>query len=189
MSLRAHWAIPVVLAAAVFGCGKPQPRETRELRIDGKPVELKAGVFDALMAQADQLCEVAGFLSTSVDARSMPSAGSRSREEVSSAQPGGEGMVSTQRTSMALNANLERLLQEYNQRVPGKPVDPKVHARIVERLGAERSGWQLAVWYVSDTAPEASLDKFSRYTFRKISLGPSDIECIVKAVEGGAVRR
>ena len=171
-------------AAALLGCGKPSPRQTRELQLDGKAVELKPAQFDALAAQMNQLCEVAGFTSANIHVQGA----SRSREQVSSVQAG-ERAVSSERTSMALNASLQELLQKYNQVVPSKPVDPQVHAKIVERLSAERSGWQLAVLYESDTGPQASLSKFDQYAYRKVTLGPTKIECVTEVAEGKAARR
>jgi hypothetical protein len=174
-----------LVAVALLGCGKPSPRQTRELQLDGKAVELKPASFDALAAQVNQLCEVAGFLSANVNVQAV----GRSREQLSSVEAGGQRVVSSQRTSMVLNDRLEGLIQQYNQMVPSKPVDPRVHTQIVERLRAERSGWQLAVLYESDTGPQASLSKFEQYAYQKVTLGPTKIECVTEVAEGKSSRR
>lgn len=185
MTAVLRWSVLAWVAVALLGCGKPSPRQTRELQLDGKLVELKPASFDALAAQVTQLCEVAGFMNANMTVNGAAPA----RDKLSSVSDDGERVVTSHRTSMVLNASLEGLLQQYNQLAPSKPVDPQVHTKILERLGAERNGWQLAVLYESDTGPQASLSKFDQYAYRKVTLGPAKIECATEVAESKSSRR
>lgn len=195
-----RWILLALSLAAVAGCGKPKPREVAELQLDGKVIELKPAEMSALRSQFEQLCEVAGFVQTQVDVQSQtvsvagsPSKGTTggglTRSLESSEERHGDRTLSTQRMTLKLGNDVEGMLTEYKRLAPNSSIDPKVHARILDRLEALRKGWQLAVLYHSDTAPESSVTSYDTYFFQKVTLGPASVQCLVQSAQGKDARR
>ncbi len=194
MNRRALW-IPLALAAtALIGCGKPKPREVTVLQLDGKVVELKASDRDTLAVQFGQLCQVAGFLLSNINVQDQPAQGTASasktaissilnRTRLSSEEIHGDRTVSTLRASMQIGPGIEGLFEKHNQLDPKAAVDPNVHAKLRARLNALRSGWQVAVFYESNTAPEASVKEYESYLYQKVTLGPSSVDCLTELSE------
>lgn len=206
--MKPQWILLALVSVAAVSCGNPKPREVTELRLDDKLVELKAEPLKTLATQMNTLCDLADFMQTR--ARSQAAAGQVSAvETISSAGASsagaakdrpvlsvsteqttiGDKVVSTTRTSMGLNESLATHLQAYADAKPDKRVAPQTLQAIKTALDTARSGWQVATLYQSDTAPEASLASFERYTYRKVTLKPSRVECEDQTAQGGKPRR
>jgi hypothetical protein len=206
--MKPHWILLALMTVTAVSCGKPKPREVTELRLDDKPVELKAEPLKDLAAQMNTLCDLADFMQSQARARAAagqvsvvetinpsgaPSTGAakeRAALSVSTEQTAfGDKVVSTTRTAMGLNESLATHLKEFADATPGKRVASQPLQAIQSTLDAARSGWRVATLYRSDTAPEASLAAFERYTYRKVTLRPSRVECEEQTAQSVKPRR
>jgi hypothetical protein len=194
--MKIRWVILAGVALASVSCSKQQPREVRELRLDDKVIDLKADAFDALMSRAKSLCDFAGFLGASLKAQRTGAPHSNalsgasvvsSSSMISEEETSGNRMLSS-RTSMALNDAFKENIQRHGHKFPGKPISPQVLNEVRTLLDATRSGWRVAVLYQSDTASEASVSSFASYTYRKITISSTSIDCVDESKTGDRPR-
>ena len=158
--MKLPWVIVAAIAATSVSCGKPQPREVRELRLDDNPVALKTDSFDALMSRAGAICDFAEFFQTAI-----------------SSEESAERTVVSTRTSISL----DDLVQETARSHQSQHLNPEVVPELKTLLNSLRDGWKIAVLYFSDTAPESKISSFATYVFRKVTLSPQRIECLTQA--------
>ncbi len=200
MNRGTRWILLVVVAAWAAGCGQPKPREVLELRLNGKAIELKSSDWDPLALQFGQLCQVAAFVRSDIKVQDKAAGGaggalSRSTQEVlervrqSSHEIQGARTVSTEQTTLKLGPGIEGLIKEYNQLNPSASVDPQVYAKLRARLEALLAGWQIAEFYYSNTAPEASVKDYGTYAYQKVRLDPASLHCLLESSESQGARR
>lgn len=186
----------VLVAATLAACGQPKPREVIELKLDDKPVELKAEALRQLHGHMRALCDLAEFMGSQVRARS--SVGGQAGQATVTAEispaavamgdrragvsmqestelSGGTMQVSTQ-TSINLDASLPEKLRSYGE-LAGKQVDTEVFNKVLAALDAARPGWTLASVYYSDTAPLKSVKDYAQYYHSTIALAANRLQC------------
>ena len=215
--MKRYWLVLPVVAMALVACGKPKPREVTELQLDGKAVELKGDALAAVRAQFGAVCEFAdavserareraqaagaGSVTQSLSKATAPasasasvastqaSTGSRLKVSRSEQQSSGnDGAVTRAQTVLAWDATLPDELRKLGQ-ATGKTIDSQAVSGLTARLDGLRSGWSVAAFYQSDTAPLDALKSFDRYTYQQVKFTPASLECVRETSERSKPRR